>query len=57
MIGIMGKVLLNGKRVLSSTAPNKACTRRLGFCAFSGSLRGLEFVPLKQRYLVPPSRR
>jgi hypothetical protein len=39
------------------TAANNACTRRLGLCAFSGSFRGLELIPLKSRYLSPPSRR
>src|SRR5215208_5105826 len=28
---------------------------QLGVCAFSGSLRGLELVPLKWRCLVPPT--
>ena len=27
----------------------------VGVCAFSGSLRGLELVPSKWRYLVPPT--
>ena len=36
---------------------NNACTRRLGVCAFSSSLRGFELVPSKERYLAPPSRR
>jgi hypothetical protein len=29
--------------------------RLVGVCAFSGSLRGLKWVPSKQRYLVPPT--
>ena len=37
--------------------PNKACTRRLGLCAFSSSLRGLELTPPKWHSLRPPSRR
>jgi len=36
--------------------PNTACTRRVGVCAFSSRLRGLELVPSKSRYLVPPTR-
>jgi len=36
--------------------PNTACTRRVGVCAFSGSLRGLKLVPSKRRSLVPPTR-
>src|SRR5215217_3811231 len=28
---------------------------RIAACAFSGSLRGLESVPAKWRYLVPPT--
>jgi len=35
--------------------PNTACTRLVGVCAFSGTLRGLELVPSKWRYLVPPT--
>ncbi len=27
----------------------------VGVCAFSGTLRGLELVPTKWRYLVPPT--
>ncbi len=38
------------------TAPNTACTRRVGVAAFSSSLRGLKLVPVKWRYLVPPQR-
>ena len=42
--------------------PNTVCTRSpaknagamvVGVTAFSGSLRGLELVPIKRRYLVP----
>ena len=42
-----------GRRSVS--APNTACTRLVGVCAFSGSLRGLKLVPSKWRYLVPPT--
>ena len=34
---------------------NNACTRLLGVAAFSDSFRGLELVPVKWRYLVPPT--
>src|SRR6266508_1184249 len=36
------------------TLPNTACTRLVGVGAFSSSLRGLELIPSKWRYLVPP---
>jgi hypothetical protein len=36
---------------------NTACTRLVGVCAFLGSLRGFELVPIKWRYLVPPTSR
>ena len=39
----------------SSTAPNTACTRRVGVAAFSGSFFGLRLVPSKRRSLVPPT--
>jgi len=49
--------LLNVRYCIAyAIAPNTACTRRVGLCAFSGSLRGLKWVPSKQRYLVPPTR-
>jgi hypothetical protein len=37
-------------------APNTACTRRVGVCAFSGTLCGSELVPAKWRDPVPPTR-
>src|SRR5512133_3343271 len=40
-----------------SRLPNIACTRRVGVCALSSSLRGLRRVPAKWRCLVPPTRR
>ncbi len=40
---------------ITQKSPNTACTRRLGVCAFSGSLRSLRLVPSKWRYLVPPT--
>jgi hypothetical protein len=42
-------------KVLPKSPPNTACTRLVGVCAFSGSLRGLRLVPSKWRYLVPPT--
>jgi len=27
----------------------------VGVCAFSGTLRGLKLIPVKWRYLVPPT--
>lgn len=33
----------------------RGCTRRVGVTAFSGSVRGLNLVPLKWRSLVPPT--
>ena len=41
---------------MSKTPPNTACTRLVGVCAFSGTLRGLKLVPSKWRCLVPPRR-
>ncbi len=41
----------------SKSAPNTACTRRVGVCAFSGSFRGSRLVPANWRPLVPPTRR
>ena len=41
--------------VIIPMPPNTACTRLVGVCAFSGSLRGLELVPSKWRCLVPPT--
>jgi len=40
----------------AETAPNTACTRRVGVAAFSSRLRGLELVPAKWRSLIPPRR-
>ncbi len=40
---------------IKKTPPNTACTRLVGVCAFSGSFRGLELVPVKWRCLVPPT--
>ena len=37
----------------ANSAPFGDC--RFAACAFSGSLRGLESVPAKQRSLVPPT--
>jgi len=50
-----GLVLPFSKCEFQSTPPNTACTRLVGVCAFSGSLRGLELIPAKWRYLVPPT--
>jgi uncharacterized membrane protein YgdD (TMEM256/DUF423 family) len=41
----------------SVSAPNKACTRLVGVCAFSGTLRGFKLIPSKWRCLVPPTRK
>ncbi len=41
---------------LQKKQANTACTRRVGVAAFSSSLRGLELVPAKWRYLLPPTR-
>jgi hypothetical protein len=41
-------------RLRSMSAPNPACARLVGVCAFSSSLRSLRLVPSKRRYLVPP---
>jgi hypothetical protein len=30
-------------------------TMVVGVCAFSGNLRGLKWIPIKWRYLVPPT--
>jgi hypothetical protein len=35
--------------------PREASGQVVGVCAFSGSLRGLKLVPVKWRYLVPPT--
>lgn len=35
--------------------PNTVCSRLVGFCAFSGSLRGVELIPAKWRSLIPPT--
>jgi|SRR6266508_4331652 len=48
------KIIASRSR-LSKTLPNTACTRLVGVAAFWGSLRGLEWVPAKRRYLVPPT--
>ncbi len=40
---------------LSEQSPNNACTRRVGLCAFSGRLRGLELAPSNRRDLIPPT--
>jgi len=36
-------------------APNKACTRLVGVCAFSSSFLGSKLVPAKWHCLVPPT--
>jgi hypothetical protein len=43
-------------RLRPTTQANTACTRRVGLCAFSGSVRGLKLVPAKWLFLVPPTR-
>jgi hypothetical protein len=45
----------DGNRATIDKRANTACTRLVGVCAFSGSLRGLELTPLKWRFLVPPT--
>jgi hypothetical protein len=40
---------------LHQDAPNTACTRLVGVCAFLGTLRGLKWVPSKWRCLVSPT--
>jgi uncharacterized membrane protein YgdD (TMEM256/DUF423 family) len=42
-------------KTMAEVWPNTACTRLVGVGAFSGSLRGLELVPTKWRYLVSPT--
>src|SRR6266508_6662988 len=49
MRGLAGVALATSKRA------NTACTRLVGVAAFSGSLRGLKWVPAKWRCLVPPT--
>jgi hypothetical protein len=34
---------------------NNACTRQVGLCAFSSSLRGLKLIQSKWRCLIPPT--
>ena len=41
----------------SESAPNTACTRQVGVCAFSSSLCDLKLIPSKSRYLSPPTCR
>jgi hypothetical protein len=50
---IEGASKVNDQRSVS--APNTACTRLVGLCAFSVTLRGLRLVPSKWRSLVPPT--
>ena len=55
--------LRNNNQSRESETPNNACTRprtnirvvMVGVCALSSSFRGLELVPSKWRYLVPPT--
>jgi hypothetical protein len=47
--------LSKAKTRIGQTAPNTACTRLVGVCAFSGSSRGLRLVPAKWHPLVPPT--
>jgi uncharacterized membrane protein YgdD (TMEM256/DUF423 family) len=42
-------------RALDQICPLTKHIRLVGVCAFSGSLRGLELVPIKWRCLVPPT--
>ena len=46
---------LPGHRALCFISPLTKHIRLVGVCAFSGTLRGLKWVPLEWRDLVPPT--